>query len=322
MSSPYRELRQPATEQQGLQWLLPLLDQSEEIISKGRHGDLPRWQNVLESLPSPNPFFDGGKAAPLLGHATENPVALAEQLLELHPWRKGPLNVAGVEIDTEWRSDWKWDRIKGHLDLIGHRILDIGCGNGYYGWRMLGQGAACVIGIDPTLVYTMQWQACRHFTGPLPNYVLPLGIEDLPEGAGGFDSVFSMGVLYHRRDPVAHLQRLASLLKPGGQLLLETLVLEGQDMTRLEPGQRYARMRNIWAVPTIPMLNSWLAAAGLQGAQVLDVTRTSTQEQRSTRWMKFESLAESLDTRDNTLTLEGHPAPVRAALLATTQEQR
>ena len=225
----------------------------------------------------------------------------------------------GVHIDTEWRSDWKWARIAPHLDLSGHRILDVGSGNGYYGWRMLGQGASCVIGIDPTLVYAMQWQACRHFSGERPNYVLPLGIEHLPAQTGAFDSVFSMGVLYHRRNPLAHLEQLASLLAPGGQLVLETLVIEGAGAHTLVPGQPYARMRNVWAIPTLERLSSWLKQAGLHSIRTLDVTPTSIEEQRHTKWMHFESLAQSLDPQDNALTIEGFPAPVRAALLATVR---
>ena len=214
VSSPYQGLRNTVLESPGLSWLLPLIDHSEHLLREGKHGDLPRWQEVLDGLPAAKQHFDGAKAAPVLGQAVDNTDDLAARLIKLHPWRKGPLLVGGVHIDSEWRSDWKWARIAPHLDLTGHRVLDVGSGNGYYGWRMLGQGASCVIGIDPTLVYAMQWQACRHFCGEQPNYVLPLGIEHLPAQAGAFDSVFSMGVLYHRPDPLAHLQQLASLLVP------------------------------------------------------------------------------------------------------------
>lgn len=297
-------------------WLQALIDQADYIISEGAHGDLPGWLRVLESLPDTEQGFDGGRSAPVLGYKTADTDTLKEQLLKLHPWRKGPLNIGGVHIDSEWKSDWKWDRVAPHLGLDGHRVLDIGCGNGYYGWRMLHHGAANVIGIDPTLVYVMQWLACRHFSGDLPNYVLPLGIENLPPEAGGFDSVFSMGVLYHRRDPVSHLKRLESLLRPGGQLLMETLVIEGSGEHVLVPEKRYARMRNVWAVPTTGQLLSWIKEAGFETTNTLDICRTGIEEQRSTQWMRFESLAESLDPNDSTKTIEGHPAPVRTALLA------
>jgi tRNA (mo5U34)-methyltransferase len=235
--------------------------------------------------------------------------------MELHPWRKGPLQLAGVAVDTEWRSDWKWNRLKDHVGLQDHAVLDIGCGNGYFGLRMLAQGARLVVGVDPTLVFVMQWLAMKKLCPGLDNFVLPLGIEDLPEDCPAFDTVFSMGVLYHRRDPLEHLERLSSLTRPGGQVVLETLVLDSQRREILEPAGRYARMRNVHAVPSLPVLLEWLGQAGLDDARVLDVAPTTTAEQRRTEWMTFESLAQCLDPHDPSLTVEGYPAPVRAALL-------
>jgi len=182
-----------------------------------------------------------------------------------------------IKIDTEWRSDWKWDRIAPHLNLDGQQVLDIGCGNGYFGLRMLGAGARLVVGIDPTMVFVMQWLAMQKLAPGLNNFVLPMGIEHL-----------SMGVLYHRRDPLEHLRQLRSLVRTGGHIVLETLVLDGAGKEVLEPQGRYARMRNVHAVPTVAVLLEWLKQAGMANAEVLDVSKT---------------------------TVEGHPAPVRAALL-------
>jgi tRNA (mo5U34)-methyltransferase len=216
--------------------------------------------------------------------------------MELHPWRKGPLRLGGLHIDTEWRSDWKWERIEPHIELAGHRVLDIGCGNGYFGLRMLGAGAALVVGIDPMLLFVMQWLACRHFSGDIANYVLPLGIEDLPADPVAFDTVFSMGVLYHRKDPPHHLERIHSLLRPGGTMVLETLVLPAErQQDLLAPQERYARMRNVWAVPGTGLLQDWVRKAGFRKIELVDTTSTTIEEQRSTTWMQFESLAESLD---------------------------
>ena len=240
---------------------------------------------------------------------------LRKILMELHPWRKGPLELGGVRIDTEWRSDWKWNRLEPHLDLKGQQVLDIGCGNGYFGLRMLAAGAKLVVGVDPTMVFVMQWLAMQKLCPGLGNFVLPLGIEDLPVSTSSFDAIFSLGVLYHRRRPVEHLEQLKKLTRAGGQIVLETLVLEGGDEKILQPDGRYARMRNVHAIPTLPVLNHWLEQVGLQDVQVLDVTRTSTDEQRSTDWMRFESLPECLDPDNHLLTVEGYPAPVRAALL-------
>jgi tRNA (mo5U34)-methyltransferase len=196
-------------------------------------------------------------------------------------------------------------------------VLDIGSGNGYFGLRMLGAGAKYVVGIDPTLVFVMQWLACRHFSGHLANYVLPLGIEDLPEVPVAMDTVFSMGVLYHRKDPQHHLERLFALLKSGGTLVLETLVLpQSREEDLLIPEGRYARMRNVWAIPGLNRLLDWTARAGFTDARVVDSTATTVQEQRSTDWMRFESLEQALDPVDRSRTVEGLPAPVRAIVIA------
>ncbi|MCP4045880.1 MAG: tRNA 5-methoxyuridine(34)/uridine 5-oxyacetic acid(34) synthase CmoB, partial [Gammaproteobacteria bacterium] len=215
-------------------------------------------------------------------------------------------------------SDWKWNRLEPFLDLNNQQILDIGCGNGYFGLRMLAAGAQLVVGIDPTLIFVMQWLAMQKLSPGLNNFVLPLGIEDLPVDTGHFDSVFSMGVLYHRRKPVEHLYQLKKLTRPGGQIVLETLVLEADGEDILKPEGRYARMRNVHAIPTIGVLQNWLEQAGLPRGQVLDISKTTVDEQRSTAWMTFESLKECLDSDNRSLTIEGHPAPVRAALLIKT----
>jgi len=147
--------------------------------------------------------------------------------------------------------------------------------------------------------------------------VLPLTLEDLPGDMAGFDTVLSMGVLYHRRSPIDHLRALRRLLRPGGELVLETLVVGGVDGDVLVPAGRYARMRNVWTIPGLATLESWIAACGFQAVRVVDVSATTTAEQRSTDWMRFESLAQALDPEDPGRTVEGLPAPRRAVVLAT-----
>ena len=298
-------------------WIRQVSEQAEHRLRDHSHGDLPRWRAALAALPRVSNVCDLDLPTPVLGSEAVDAEALRKTLMALHPWRKGPLCLGGVTIDSEWRSDWKWARIAPHVDLRGRRVLDIGCGNGYFGLRMLGAGAHLVVGVDPTILFVMQWLACRHFAGDLPNFVLPLGVEDLPEGSAGFDAVFSMGVLYHRRDPLKHLDRLRSLLRPGGVLVLETLVLPaGQDDALLVPPGRYARMRNVWAIPGTAQLASWVKQAGFQRGVCVDLSLTTEAEQRRTAWMHFESLGEAIDPEDPTRTLEGHPRPTRAVLTA------
>ncbi len=292
--------------------LLKVLHKRLETL---QHGDLPAWLDAVAALPEVTQMLDGSLPAPRLGEPVAEPDALAQTLMAFHPWRKGPLELGGVMIDTEWRSDWKWDRVAPHLKLQDAHVLDIGCGNGYFGWRMLDAGARCVVGIDPTVLFVVQWLVQQHFAGVQANYVLPLKDTDLPANLGQFDVVLSMGVLYHRREPADHLRRLREVAVPGGQLLLETLVVEGS--TSLYPESRYARMRNVHEVPTVERLCTQIQDAGFRGIRVVDLAATTVDEQRSTPWMYFESLAECLDPQNPHLTIEGYPAPLRAVIVAS-----
>ena len=307
MKNPYRQLM-------GSDWS-ELAELAWHALRNSPHGDLQRWLESIEAMAEGDGYAQLDQEAPVLGRPVDDLERLQQQLFNLHPWRKGPLELGGVRIDTEWRSDWKWERLKPHLDLDDQRILDIGCGNGYFGLRMLAAGAELVIGIDPTLVFIMQWLAMQKLCPGLNNFVLPLGIEHLPANTAGFDRVFSMGVLYHRHNPVEHLELLKKLTLPGGQIVLETLILEGETQKILKPSGRYARMRNVHAIPTLTVLQDWLGQAGLSEAMVLDVSKTTIDEQRTTDWMTFESLRECLDVKNPSVTVEGHPAPIRAALL-------
>lgn len=304
-------------------WLATLPQQIAEALSPARWGELPEWQAVLEALPdvAPSSIETGsevriGSAADISPAQTE---ILETQLHKLHPWRKGPWNVFDTLIDTEWRSDWKWDRVAPHLDDLSNRlVLDVGCGSGYHCWRQYGAGARRVIGIDPSAKFVAQFYALKKYLGlDRPVDVLPLGIEALPENLRAFDTTLSMGVLYHRRSPMAHLRELKETLRPGGQLLLETLVIDGGLGECLVPEGRYAKMRNVWFFPSTATLESWLRKTGFTNVKTVDLDRTTLQEQRSTDWMRFESLVDFLDPEDHSKTIEGHPAPLRATLTAT-----
>jgi len=253
-----------------------------------------------------------------LGPAAEQVLLELETALRgLHPWRKGPFSLFGVDIDTEWRSDFKWDRLSPAIDpLEDRRVLDVGCGSGYHCWRMKGAGAREVIGIDPTPLFVLQFKAIQHYLNIDSVHVLPLALEQLPPKLKAFDTTFSMGVLYHRRSPIDHLTDLRDTLAPGGQLVLETLVVEGDEDTVFVPPERYARMGNVWFLPSPAALMKWMRKAGLTDIQLVDVNQTTVAEQRSTDWMTFYSLPNFLDSADHDKTVEGHPAPRRAIVTA------
>lgn len=306
-------------------WLEVLPQQVERVWRERPHGDMPAWQEAISQLPElvtstislSSPCIRAGVAADCDDQAREH---IRQQLMCLHPWRKGPFEICGLHIDTEWCSDRKWERLQPHIQPLHNRlILDVGCGNGYYALRMAGEGARQVIGIDPTQLFLHQFEALRHFLGKQhPVHLLPLGIEDIPPNLQAFDTVFSMGVFYHRRSPFSHLSELKGCLRKGGELVLETLVIEGGPGEVLVPEGRYAKMRNVWFIPSPATLISWLSRAGFGDVRLIDVTTTSVEEQRATEWMRFESLADYLDPSQPAQTVEGHPAPRRAIIVAHT----
>ncbi len=312
-----------ALAQRGLQaWLDRLPEQLTKTRTLSRHGDFNKWQAVLHLLPRIKASsIDLTADSVRIGGDGDCDEAMRQDieraLRQLHPWRKGPYTVHGIQIDSEWRSDLKWRRLRDYIQpLTGRTVLDVGSGNGYHCWRMSGAGADLVIGIDPTALSIVQFNAIRHFSGEPPVYVLPLGIEDMPPGLGAFDSVFSMGVLYHRRSPIDHLLELRGLLRSGGELILETLVIDGALGQVLVPEDRYAQMPNVWFIPSCPTLMAWMKRCAYRNVRLIDSVRTLPEEQRSTDWMSFQSLTDFLDPENPELTREGLPAPRRAILLA------
>ncbi len=301
--------------------LRPQMDKVSRVLNPDGNVNVQRWMQALESLPSIEPSsIDLDSPTLQIGSSTDTNAEILEQLevglRKLDPWRKGPFNLFDVFVDAEWRSDWKWDRIKDHISPLDNRlVLDIGSNNGYHCWRMAGAGAKLALGVDPYLIYVMQFQAISKYLKDPRVCVLPIGIEDLPEKMKAFDTVFSMGVLYHRKSPIDHLFELRELLKDGGELVLETLVVEGEEGFSFVPPGRYAKMRNVWFLPSCLTLEAWLKRCGFKNVRLVNETVTSIEEQRVTPWMTFESLKDYM-SEDLSKTIEGHPPPKRAVFIA------
>lgn len=306
-------------------WLQTLPAQMNEWQGNAKHGEFDKWCRILSKLPTVKTSYSDIETRVSVGSHGDIDEYTQKQieglLKNFMPWRKGPFHIHGVHLDTEWRSDWKWDRVAPHITpLKGRTVLDVGCGSGYHMWRMLGEQASRVVGIDPTQLFFIQFQAIKHFFNATDTkteniHFLPLGIEQM-QPLKAFDTVFSMGVLYHRKDPMAFLTQLKDQLRKGGELILETLVVDGDENTVLMAGERYAQMRNVWFLPSTSALKVWLSRLGFEDIQVVDVNHTTLDEQRATPWMETQSLKDFLDPEDITRTIEGYPAPQRAVLVA------
>lgn len=250
----------------------------------------------------------------------EQHALLDQAIFTLHPWRKGPFRLFGHEIDAEWRSNLKWNRVLPAVGQLGGRkILDVGCGNGYYMFRAAAQHPDVVIGLDPSIPFWLQFELMQRFlTNETLQYEL-LGVENLDLFDQAFDIGLCMGIVYHHRNPLQILNRLLKTLKVGGMAIIESQTIPGDGSFALFPADRYAKARNVYFIPTKDCLVHWVRRAGFKNVELIDHTRVTTLEQRSTHWMGFESLSDFLNPHDQNLTVEGHPAPFRTIVRGERQ---
>ena len=283
------------------------------------NGNIPKWSQAIDTIDA----LPKGKISLKKPYISINKDCIDSELLmdalyKLVPWRKGPFMINGLALESEWDGDMKWQRISKHIKPLKNKlVLDVGAGNGYFTLRMAMEGAKRALGIDPFLLFNYQFRAIKSMIeSPLNALLLPMKLEEIPKKPI-FDTVFSMGVLYHQRDHMAHLSQLKEMMAPDAEFVIETLVVEGPKDYILVPKDRYAQMRNVYSIPSIKTLKSWLNDANFNNVRVVDVSKTTTAEQRKTPWIgeNGASLEDFLNPLDDSLTIEGYPAPTRAIVV-------
>ncbi|TLP35757.1 tRNA 5-methoxyuridine(34)/uridine 5-oxyacetic acid(34) synthase CmoB [Arcobacter arenosus] len=296
-------------------------------ILKKKKDECRKWKNVepwynqllkISDLDIKNAKIDYGDwfTVGKRENLTDNEFALLEETAKkLIPWRKGPFNLFGLEIDSEWQSNIKYNLIRPHFNLKNKVVADIGCNNGYYMFRMLEDKPKRLIGFDPSPLTLHQFEFVNHFVKSDIIYEM-LGVEHLEYYNHKFDFIFMLGVLYHRPDPVGTLKSLARGLNSKGEILIDTFMIDGEDEICLTPNKRYSKIPNIYFIPTIPALTNWLSRAGFEDIEVIATTTTTSEEQRKTSWSFDQSLEDFLDPDDRTKTVEGYPAPKRVYMKA------
>jgi len=280
------------------------------------------WKNIaplreaLHLLPQVESEVKLGNTIALTSVEAVDTVELERIARLMMPWRKGPFDLFGLHIDTEWRSDLKYNFLRPHFNLTGKKVADIGCNNGYYMFRMLEDTPAKIVGFDPSAVFKTQFDFINHFVKSDIVYEL-LGVEHLPFYEEKFDVIFCLGVLYHRSDPVGMLKDLAKGLEEGGEIYLDTFIIEGDEPHALCPAGSYSKITNVYFVPTLNALENWCTRAGFKSFEVLGTVVTTSDEQRKTSWIESHSLEDFLDPADSSKTVEGYPAPVRGYVRIT-----
>lgn len=264
-------------------------------------------RNLIETLEDGSFAVELGDVVKISGDVSQNIEDIARTMM---PWRKGPFEIFDCVIDAEWKSNIKYNLLRGHFNLKDKRVADIGCNNGYYLFRMQEDEPKSLVGFDPSPLYKTQFDFVNHFVKSDIVYEL-LGVEHLEFYEEKFDTIFCLGVLYHRSDPVAMLKSLFRGLDKEGEVILDTFYIVGDDEMALCPKSSYSKIPNIYFVPTIPALKNWCLRAGFSSFEVLETSTTDSDEQRKTSWIEGQSLEDFLDPDDSTKTIEGYPAPKR-----------
>ena len=285
------------------------------------HGNLEQWKNILTKLPDIRTnYLDFSKECIQIGNPKEINLSqlkiLEKGLLNLRPWRKGPFNIFGLEVDSEWRSEKKWQRIEDYLPKIkGMRIGDIGCSNGYYSYKLLKLEPELIVGMDKTSLFIIQFLATKFYAKQIQELIiLPCSSEEFNPEFIDFDLLLSMGILYHAKNPSNHLASLQRLVKKNGYIILETIISNLKQNINIEKNQTYAGMSNIGTIFTKDNIIKLLNVSGFKNVQVINDSFTDRSEQRTTRWMQGKSLSDFILSNGDTI--EGYPPVCRTIFIA------
>jgi len=284
--------------------LIKLREDREKWLTWKNIKPLREALDTLEEIPCK---VELGDAVKISGETQEKIKEIAKLMM---PWRKGPFELFGTFVDTEWQSNIKYNLLRKHFNLKDKRVADIGCNNGYYMFRMLEDTPKLMVGFDPSPLYRTQFDFINHFVKSDIVYEM-LGVEHAEFYEEKFDTIFCLGVLYHRSDPVAMLKQLFRALDKKGEVILDTFYIDGEEEYALCPEESYSKIPNIYFVPTIKALKHWCLRAGFVSFEVLECSKTDAQEQRKTEWIEGQSLEDFLDPLDPSKTVEGYPAPQR-----------
>lgn len=301
--------------------LLPILNDRDSWLTRE---SVRQYSTALSETPNiKTNHFEIKNGWVEIGKPEEISTLEKEKLIQyldlMAPWRKGPFRLFGIELDAEWRSDWKWERLSEKIDdLNNKKVLDIGCNNGYYLFQMLTKNPAFLLGIDPIPKLYFQFQVFRKFLKHPQIYFEYLGVEHLIHFKKLFDVVFCMGILYHRKNPLETLLHMRESMAPNGQIIIESAGIPGEEPIALCPEPSYGKAKNIYFMPTVSCMKNWLLKSGFKNVEIIYSGPLTIEEQRKTRWCQYQSLEDFSSSDDLTKTIEGYPSPIRMILIART----
>jgi SAM-dependent methyltransferase len=141
----------------------------------------------------------------------------------------------------------------------GERVLDIGCGDGYYDWR-ISRAGALVTGID---LHEMRLAYAREHYGSELVEFLRLDAETAEFPPGSFDKAVSLCVMEHLGDDERVLTNVGRALKPGGRFAFSADSLSSPGL-RAEERERHRERYAVRTFYTPEIVRDKLERAGFE----------------------------------------------------------
>lgn len=163
--------------------------------------------------------------------------------------------------------------------LAGRSVLDVGAWDGYFSFAAEADGASRVMATD-----SVMWRdvpGCSKVPFETARAALGSRVEDRfvdvldldPEPLGTWDVVLFLGVLYHMRDPMLALERVASVT--GDLLVLETLsdaAFSRRPLAAFYPGSTMNGDESNWWGPNAAAVVGMLEGVGFRDVRVISGT--------------------------------------------------
>lgn len=184
----------------------------------------------------------------------------------------------GIVTQGVSRTSRLLGRLQLPADLSGLSVLDVGTFDGFYAFEAERRGATSVVATD-TVVWRHPDIGRAGFD--LARAALGSSVQDRevevgdlsPETVGMFDLVLFLGVLYHLKDPLGALERVASVTRR--QVVVEThvdLLSIRQPAAALYPGDELHGDPSNWWGPNLAAVIGMLSAVGFSRVDVVYVS--------------------------------------------------
>jgi SAM-dependent methyltransferase len=211
-------------------------------------------------------------------------------------WTRANAEYTDARAEQSWAEDqitWGvWHAPESELralpDVEGKDVVELGCGTAYFGAWLKKEGAARVVGVDPTPAQLETARRCERRFGLGLEFVEAFG-EEVPLPDRSFDLVVSEYGASIWADPYRWIPEAARLLRRGGELVFlcnSTLVIlcsPDEDVAAGETLQRpqFGMYRFQWPDSGVEYHlphGEWIRLLRANGFEILDLIEVQAPE--------------------------------------------